>query len=231
MTIAIGAHRVVAGLATIAFVLAAVVTDAQTLGPSPDIVAGGVDRPGGDYHSFDLSKAEPNACRSSCSGDGRCVAWTYVKPNIQGPNARCWLKDVVPKPIAASCCHSGVINVIHRLRACERIENKTGSGSAKCINGNDGKAEIVYSKDRIKLFANLRRVPLGTHRVTAVYKKLDGSQHKNFSGNKQEFDINITNREFSIWFTPKDFGKGDYIVTIFLSKVPGLSASTQYVIS
>jgi len=154
-----------------------------------------------------------------------------VKPHIQGPNARCWLKHVVPTPITASCCHSGVINVIQRLRACERVENKTGSGPAQCINGNDGKAEIVYRKGRIEIFANLRRAPLGTHHVTAVYKKRDGNQYKNFSGNKQEFDIDITSRAFSIWFTPKDFGKGDYIVTISLSKVPGVAASTQYQIS
>lgn len=230
MTI-IDLRRVVAGLASLAFVLAAVPADAQTVGPSPDIIAAGVDRPGGDYRSFELGRADPNVCRSTCRAESRCTAWTYVKPNIQGPNARCWLKHVVPTPITASCCHSGVINVIQRLRACEEVANKTGSGPAQCINGNDGKAEIVYRKGRIEIFANLRHVPTGTHKVTAVYKKRDGNQYKNFSGNKQEFNVNITNRAFSIWFPPKDFGSGDYIVTIFLSKVPGVSASTQYRIS
>ena len=40
--------------------------------------------------------------------DARCVAFTYVNPNVQGPNARCWLKNAVPNPVANPCCTSGV---------------------------------------------------------------------------------------------------------------------------
>jgi hypothetical protein len=223
--------RGVAGLASVVLVLSAVSAEAQTVGPSADVVAQGVDRPGGDYRSFDLGRADPNACWRTCREENRCVAWTYVKPNIQGANARCWLKDVVPTPIMASCCQSGVINVFTRLRACEQVANKTGSGPAQCINGNDGKADFVYRKGHIEIFANLRHVPTGTHRVTAVYKKRDGNTYRNFSGNKQEFDLAITSRSFSFWFQPKYFGRGDYIATVFLSKVPGVAASTQYAIN
>jgi hypothetical protein len=67
-----------------------------------------VDRLGGDFTSFDLSDARPEVCQNACAGDGRCVAWTYVKPGVQGPYARCWLKSVVPNPIANTCCVSGV---------------------------------------------------------------------------------------------------------------------------
>ena len=225
---AIEINRTVARVVSIAVIFAASAANSLTVGPSRDIVAATVDRPGGDYRNFNLSRSEPNSCLRACVADSRCVAWTYVKPNIQGPNARCWLKDVVPVPRQASCCHSGVINVIKRIRACERISNKTGGNPAKCINGNDGKAEITYRRGHIEIFANLKRVPLGTHKVTAIYKKRSGNRYVNFSGNKQEFNIKVNNRSYSIWFTPKYFGHGDYIVTIFLSKVPGVSASTKY---
>jgi hypothetical protein len=39
--------------------------------------------------------------------DPQCAAFTYVNPGVQGPNARCWLKNQVPPPVAAACCVSG----------------------------------------------------------------------------------------------------------------------------
>lgn len=59
-----------------------------------------VDRPGSDYRNFDLQAANPDLCAAQCAQDGRCRAWTYVRPGAQGPNARCWLKDQVPNPVA-----------------------------------------------------------------------------------------------------------------------------------
>ena len=68
----------------------------------------GVDRPGNDYRSFNLSTPNPNLCRSQCAAEGQCVAWTYVNPGVQGPQARCWLKAAVPNPVQNNCCVSGV---------------------------------------------------------------------------------------------------------------------------
>jgi hypothetical protein len=67
-----------------------------------------VNRPGGDYRSFDLAQAIPQLCRDACFGDSRCRAYTYVRPGIQGPSARCWLKSTVPNPQPNTCCVSGV---------------------------------------------------------------------------------------------------------------------------
>jgi hypothetical protein len=66
------------------------------------------DRPGMDYRNFDLSSADANLCARACSDDPRCKAFTYVKPGIQGPNARCWLKSGVPASVKSPCCISGV---------------------------------------------------------------------------------------------------------------------------
>ena len=68
----------------------------------------GVDRMGSDFRDFDLAAANPELCRAACAKDQRCVAYTYVKPGVQGPSARCWLKSAVPAPQPADCCVSGV---------------------------------------------------------------------------------------------------------------------------
>lgn len=68
----------------------------------------GVDRPGSDYKNFDLAKADPNLCLSSCAAESQCKAWTYVRPGVQNQKPRCWLKTAAPAAVASSCCDSGV---------------------------------------------------------------------------------------------------------------------------
>jgi hypothetical protein len=66
------------------------------------------DRPGNDYKSFDLPAPRPELCRDACWRDGQCQAFTYVRPGVQGPNARCLLKNPAPPARPADCCLSGV---------------------------------------------------------------------------------------------------------------------------
>jgi hypothetical protein len=68
----------------------------------------GSDRPGGNYKNFDLSGAQPALCRDQCAAEVQCKAYTYVKPGLQGPKARCWLKGSTPNRTANGCCTSGV---------------------------------------------------------------------------------------------------------------------------
>ena len=65
----------------------------------------GVDRPGRDYKNI----ASPGAaqCSFSCQAENQCRAWTYVRPGIQGPSGRCWLKTTVPQANRNGCCTSG----------------------------------------------------------------------------------------------------------------------------
>ena len=79
--------------------------------PAPPQSAGGIeidtDRPGNDMHGFNVAQANPAMCQTSCTNDAQCVAWTYVKPGIQGPAPRCYLKNAVPAPTRNTCCVSG----------------------------------------------------------------------------------------------------------------------------
>lgn len=65
------------------------------------------DRPGYDYRSFNLRRAYWRDCADVCVGDRRCRTWTYVRPGIQGPYARCWLKWAIPPARYSTCCISG----------------------------------------------------------------------------------------------------------------------------
>ena len=68
-----------------------------------------MNRPGMDYRHFDLKEPLPERCREACAQEGRCKAYTYVRPGIQGALAHCWLKQAVPKPERVSWyCVSGV---------------------------------------------------------------------------------------------------------------------------
>jgi hypothetical protein len=67
------------------------------------------NRPGMDYHNYELSIPDWTFCKSSCDDDPKCMAWTYVKANTtQGPQARCWLKSGVPEKKTDTSCISGV---------------------------------------------------------------------------------------------------------------------------
>jgi hypothetical protein len=67
-----------------------------------------VDRPGADLKSIELQQARPGLCRKACDEEAQCRAYTYVKPGVQGPRARCYLKSSVPPAVSNTCCISGV---------------------------------------------------------------------------------------------------------------------------
>jgi PAN domain len=86
----------------------------------------GVNLPGHDYAHFDAPSAF--VCRTTCGGESRCQAYTWVKPGIQGPSGVCWLKHTLPAIVKDTCCDSGPRNFISErdMRAEDKI-NRPGS--------------------------------------------------------------------------------------------------------
>jgi hypothetical protein len=68
-----------------------------------------INRAGQDFKNFELGRSDPKLCQSACNKENRCMAWTYVKPRVQGPKAKCWLKHAIPEPRFSTCCVSGVV--------------------------------------------------------------------------------------------------------------------------
>ena len=86
----------------------------------------GTNLPGHDYADFNAPSAF--VCRTSCGGEARCQAYTWVKPGIQGPSGHCWLKDTLPNIVKDACCDSTPRRFISKrdLQAEDKI-NRPGS--------------------------------------------------------------------------------------------------------
>lgn len=65
-----------------------------------------VDRRGVTYAS--TPAASPTACRRACQADAECLAWTFVRPPVQGPTGVCELKAAIAPGFASPCCVSGI---------------------------------------------------------------------------------------------------------------------------
>jgi hypothetical protein len=83
-----------------------------TLSSSSVFAVDGTDLPGSDYANFESPSAF--VCRTTCGGESRCQAYTWVKPGIQGPAGRCWLKTRLPNIVKDPCCDSGPRNFISK---------------------------------------------------------------------------------------------------------------------
>ena len=66
-----------------------------------------VDRPGSDYNVVDIGN-DANLCKAACQADAKCVSWTWVKPGVQTPSARCYFKSREADAFTNTCCTSGI---------------------------------------------------------------------------------------------------------------------------
>ena len=76
------------------------------LDASMEAVEFNIDMPGNDFKNYPSSIF--TQCRRDCARDPACKAWTWVKPGLQGPSARCWLKNAVPPRKPGQGLASGV---------------------------------------------------------------------------------------------------------------------------
>lgn len=114
----------------------------------PSFAVDGTNLPGHDYANFDSPSAF--VCRTTCGGESRCQAYTWVKPGIQGPNGHCWLKHTLPEIVKDPCCDSGPRNFISKrdLRAEDKV-NRPGSDFKNFDTDAWKTCEIACSEDNI----------------------------------------------------------------------------------
>jgi len=65
-----------------------------------------INRPGSDFKNFNTDSWK--TCEATCAENEICSSWTYVRPGVQGPSGRCWLKSGVARPVADPNMISGV---------------------------------------------------------------------------------------------------------------------------
>jgi len=69
-----------------------------------------IDRPGGDYHGFELKKGDGDEiCKAACTADNKCRAWTFVRAGYVGKDPHCFLKKEIKPPRHKAGFTSGVV--------------------------------------------------------------------------------------------------------------------------
>ena len=108
----------------------------------------GTNLPGRDYANFSAPSAF--VCRTSCGGESRCQAYTWVKPGIQGPTGHCWLKSSLPAIVKDQCCDSAPRNFISArdLRAEDKI-NRPGSDFKNFVTNSWSTCQAACAGDDI----------------------------------------------------------------------------------
>lgn len=115
--------------------LALVTAIASANAADQDYWESGWDRPGNDYKPpIELEFKQGTfltfemECQGLCERDGRCKAWTMVKPGVQGPKARCYLKDPVPAQRRNACCVSGIAKRARPQLSPEEVADRDPRG-------------------------------------------------------------------------------------------------------
>ena len=86
------------------------VRGAGVVEPRSAAVENSIDRPGGEYRSFEIKGGEgEEACRAACNADNKCRAWTYARPGYVGKEAHCFLKKEIKPPRHKAGFISGVV--------------------------------------------------------------------------------------------------------------------------
>ena len=69
-----------------------------------------IDRPGGEYKSFDVKTGVgDDECRAACTADNKCRAWTFARAGYVGKEAHCFLKKEIKPPRRRPGYTSGVV--------------------------------------------------------------------------------------------------------------------------
>jgi PAN domain len=86
------------------------VRGAGVVEPRNGAVETSIDRAGGDYRSFALKSGEGDeVCKTACTDDNKCRAWTYARPGYVGKEAHCFLKKEIKPPRHKAGFISGVV--------------------------------------------------------------------------------------------------------------------------
>jgi PAN domain-containing protein len=86
------------------------VRGAGVVEPKTGAIETSIDRPGGDYRSVEFKGGESDEdCKTACTADNKCRAWTYARPGYVGKDAHCFLKKEIKPPRRKAGFTSGVV--------------------------------------------------------------------------------------------------------------------------
>ncbi len=86
------------------------VRGAGVVEPRTRAIETSIDRPGGDYKTFELKSGDGDeVCKAACTAETKCRAWTFARPGYVGKEPRCYLKKEIKPPRRRAGFISGVV--------------------------------------------------------------------------------------------------------------------------
>ena len=147
----------------------------------------GINMPGHDYANFDAPTW--TSCRDTCAADSECQAYSWVKPGVQGPTGRCYLKSKIPQAVRNSCCVSSTHEQIaqHNVKAEAKI-NRPGSDYKNFTTNNWASCEAACANDEI------------CHSWTYVHPGIQGATGRCWLKNKVARPVSDANTDSGVKF-------------------------------
>ena len=143
----------------------------------------GANLPGHDYANFNAPSAF--VCRTTCGGESRCQAYTWVKPGIQGPSGHCWLKHTQPE--YREGCMLQLRSAQFHLQTISRAEDKINRPGSDFKNFQTNSwntcARPPVPRGRLRV---LDLCPPGRARAN---RPLLAEEHSRASGSRREHDF------------------------------------------
>lgn len=126
----------------------------------------GTDRPGSDYHTSIPNSMDPAICRTYCTQDPECKAFTYAKSGVVDANPFCWFKNRVPDSVS----NPGMVSWVKPASTTPNtlIENQTDRPGCdyKDVDMPTGNAETCReqcnNEDECKSYSYVRAGVQGT---------------------------------------------------------------------
>lgn len=179
------------------------------------------DRPGMDYKSFWIDKDIEGfegliQCENACEKDLQCMAFTYVKPGIQGTNARCYLKKGVPSPVKDTCCTSGIVRPVTKADYCNNYALTAVQFSKSNTSWKCGYTGNRWSDDYNAHYEWCMKVPEfnskheANERKQAIEQCLKPSESGDLSAHDWCYEINKERGEITFCPIIKNVGKNDW---------------------
>jgi hypothetical protein len=109
----------------------------------------GADMPGGDYKNFDIGGSAHGPCQAACQNDTNCRAWTFVKPGIQGPSARYWLKNSVSERAKAQGRRPDRVDQLVGIFSQQKRFLHPPAGLYRTQGSGDGPCDYCYAIQRV----------------------------------------------------------------------------------
>lgn len=93
----------------------------------------GCDLFGNDIGGLNVNNVSD--CAAACSGNGNCLAWTFVRAGLKGPTARCYLKNPTPPTCSFNSVCQSNFDCVSGYKQADWCGDKSQGDVLSCTTG------------------------------------------------------------------------------------------------